>query len=139
MAPEQVRGEPADHRSDIFAFGCVLYEMLTGRRAFRGGTAVDTLSAILKEQPQEIALAHPQIGAELDRIVAHCLEKAPERRFQSAHDLAFDLRSLLTGGVATRTALAMPRRRRWWIVGGVAGAAALAAPDAGGGADNCSR
>ncbi|MBP7669198.1 MAG: protein kinase [Candidatus Eisenbacteria bacterium] len=115
MAPEQVRGEPADHRSDIFAFGCVLYEMLTGRRAFRGSTVVDTLSAILKEQPPEITLTHPEVSPELDRVVAHCLEKAPERRFQSAHDIAFDLRSLLTASVVTRPALGLPGRRRWWI------------------------
>ncbi len=114
MAPEQVRGEPADHRSDIFAFGCVLYEMLTGQRAFRGNTAVDTLSAILKEQPPEITVTHPEVSPELVRIVAHCLEKAPERRFQSAHDIAFDLRSLLTGSVVTRPAVALSLRRRWW-------------------------
>jgi len=120
MAPEQVRGEPADHRSDIFALGCTLYEMLTGRRAFRGTTGIETLSAILKEQPQEIVLTRPEISPELDRVVAHCLEKVPERRFQSASDLAFGLRSLLTGTVSTRPVLAMPRRRRWWVIAAAA-------------------
>lgn len=113
MAPEQVRGEPADHRSDVFAFGCVLYEMLSGRRAFGGDTAVETLSAILKDQPPEIAPARAEVSPELDRIVTHCLEKVPERRFQSTHDLAFDLRSLLTGSVATRPSRVLPRRPRW--------------------------
>ncbi len=119
MAPEQVRGEPADHRSDVFAFGGVLYEMLAGRRAFRGRTALETLSAILKEQPPEIVLTQPGISTELDRIVAHCLEKAPERRFQSVHDLAFDLRSLLTSGVATRPSPIL-RRRPGWAIGAAA-------------------
>lgn len=128
MAPEQVRGEPADPRSDIFAFGCVLYEMLTGRRAFGGRTAIDTLGAILKDQPAEVALTHPEVSPELERVVAHCLEKAPERRFQSAPDLSFDLRSLLTSSVLTRPGWAMPRRRRWWIGAPVAlGVLALAA------------
>ncbi len=127
MAPEQVRGESADHRSDIFAFGCVLYEMLTGRRAFRGSTAVDTLGAILKDQPPEVALTHPEVIPELDLLVSHCLEKAPERRFQSAHGLAFDLRSLLTSSVVTRPAPARPRYRRWWMGAGIAlGALVLA-------------
>ncbi len=126
MSPEQVRGEPADPRSDIFAFGCVLYEMLTGRRAFGGAATVEVLSAILKEQPQEITLTHPEVNPELDRIVSHCLEKAPERRFQSAHDLAFGLRSLLTSSLAVRPALNLPRGRRQWIGAGVATAAALA-------------
>lgn len=126
MAPEQVRGEPADERSDIFAFGCMLYELLTGRRAFAGGTGVEVLSAILKDQPPKIALTNSEVSPELERIVSHCLEKAPARRFQSAHDLAFDLRSLLTSEVNTRPSLAVPRRRPWRAIAGV-GAVFLAA------------
>jgi serine/threonine protein kinase len=89
MAPEQVRGETTDHRSDIFALGCVLYEMLTGRRAFQKPTAAETMTAILKEDPLE----GPDIDIPpaLERTVHHCLEKSPAERFQSAQDLAFDL------------------------------------------------
>ncbi|HEY3078528.1 MAG TPA: protein kinase [Chloroflexota bacterium] len=87
MSPEQVRARPADHRSDIFSFGAVLYEMLSGRRAFRGDTAADTMSAILREDPPELSAIPPA----LDRIVRRCLEKSPEERFESARDLAFDL------------------------------------------------
>lgn len=93
MSPEQVRGRPADHRSDIFSFGCVLHEMLTGERAFHGDSAVETMNAILKEEPREPAAA-TGIQPALDRIVKHCLEKSPAERFQSARDLAFDLGSL---------------------------------------------
>ncbi len=89
MAPEQVRGESADPRADIFAFGAVLHEMLSGRRAFQAGTSVETLNAILKEEPAPLP-AEIQ-GSNLERLVWHCLEKAPEDRFQSARDLAFDL------------------------------------------------
>jgi serine/threonine protein kinase len=94
MSPEQVRGQAVDARSDIFSFGAVLYEMLTGRRAFRGETAADTLSAILMTEPQDISVAVQDAPPALDRIVRHCLEKDPESRFQSARDLAFDLESL---------------------------------------------
>jgi len=94
MAPEQVRGRPADARSDIFAFGAILYEMLAGRRAFHGDTAADTMSAILREEPVELSTTGRAIAPALDRIVRHCLEKSPEQRFQSARDLAFDLESL---------------------------------------------
>ena len=93
MSPEQVRGQTADHRSDIFSFGVVLFEMLTGERAFRRGTAAETMTAILKEEPPE----QPESKAlppALERIVRHCLEKRPEDRFQSARDLAFDLQAL---------------------------------------------
>src|SRR5262249_40630763 len=89
MSPEQVRGEKADHRSDIFSFGAVLYEMLSGRRAFKGDTYVETMHAILKQDPSLETL--PQIPAALQRTVLHCLEKSPTDRFQSARDLAFDL------------------------------------------------
>src|ERR1019366_7096796 len=77
MAPEQVRGQPADARSDIFAFGCVLFEMLTGRRAFKGDSAIETISAILREDPAEPNLSSAKIPSDLDRIVRHCLEKNP--------------------------------------------------------------
>jgi hypothetical protein len=92
MAPEQVRGEAADARADIFAFGAVLYEMLSGRRAFKAATSVETLTAILKEEPPP--LGSDLAGSALERLVWHCLEKAPQDRFQSARDLAFDLDSL---------------------------------------------
>jgi serine/threonine protein kinase len=92
MSPEQVRGLAVDARSDIFSLGAVLYEMLSGRRAFRGNTAADTLTAILKEDPPALGTALDSgVSPALARIVGRCLEKAPEERFQSARDLAFDL------------------------------------------------
>ncbi len=94
MAPEQVRGRPADVRSDIFSFGAILYEILSGKRAFHGDSAADTMSAILREDPPELSLTNQNIPPGLERIVRHCLEKNPEQRFQSARDLAFDLESL---------------------------------------------
>jgi TolB-like protein/tetratricopeptide (TPR) repeat protein len=90
MAPEQVRGERADARSDIFAFGCVLHEMLGGRNPFRRESAIESFHAILKEEPPSFDSAAP-VPPALEQIVRHCLEKAPERRFQSASDLAFAL------------------------------------------------
>ncbi len=94
MSPEQVRALPVDRRSDIFSFGTVLYEMLTGQRAFHRDSAIETLNAILKEEPAEIALSNPNIGPALERVVLHCLEKNPDRRFQSATDIVFALESL---------------------------------------------
>jgi serine/threonine protein kinase/Tol biopolymer transport system component len=91
MAPEQVRGKKADHRADIFAFGAILYEMLTGRRAFRKATAAETMSSILNEEPQRISQIAPNLPAGLQRVVQRCLEKNPEQRFQSASDLGFAL------------------------------------------------
>jgi Tol biopolymer transport system component len=118
MSPEQVRGMPADARSDIFAFGAILYEMLSGSRPFRGGSAADTMSAILKEDPPDLSVTNQNIPPALERIVRHCLEKNSERRFRSAHDLAFDLEAL--SGVSTPALQAPPavrERRPKWMLG----------------------
>ncbi|MBZ5590355.1 MAG: protein kinase [Acidobacteriia bacterium] len=94
MSPEQVRGQRADHRSDIFSFGAILYEMLSGHRAFGGGPAVEVLSAIIRDEAPDLPAALGSIPPALNRIVRQCLEKNPDKRFQSARDLAFQLRSL---------------------------------------------
>ncbi len=104
MAPEQVRGLAVDHRADIFAFGVVLYEMLSGRRAFQGDTAADTMIAIVKEDPPDLSVAERHIPPGLERIVDRCLEKSPSARFQTAADLAFALESL--SGQSDRTTIA---------------------------------
>jgi len=90
MSPEQARGHAVDQRSDIFSFGCVLYQMLTGAQPFHGDTAADLMSAILKEDPDVSKIS----SLALQRIVAHCLEKSPEQRFQSAQDIAFHLEAV---------------------------------------------
>jgi eukaryotic-like serine/threonine-protein kinase len=110
MAPEQVRGEPADARSDIFALGCVLYEMLTGRRAFKRDTPVETMTAILKDPVPEMDLPGTDISSDLDRIVGRCLEKNPGERFQSACDLAFSLRETAKPGDHPASVPPAPRR-----------------------------
>jgi len=94
MAPEQVQGEPADHRSDIFALGVVLYEMLTGHRPFGGSTTVETAAAILKDDPPPISDRVTNVLPGVDTVVSHCLEKRREERFQSARDLSFALRAV---------------------------------------------
>jgi eukaryotic-like serine/threonine-protein kinase len=94
MSPEQVRGATVDCRTDIFSFGTVLYEMLTGIRAFKRDTAAETMTAILHDDPPENPPDGRPLPPALDRIVHHCLEKAPEQRFQSARDIAFDLESI---------------------------------------------
>jgi serine/threonine protein kinase/Flp pilus assembly protein TadD len=94
MSPEQVRGEPADARSDLFALGCVLYEMLTGCRPFQAATAAETMAAILHEPPPALSQSGRERPAELDRLILRCLEKDPTRRFLSARDLAAVLRGL---------------------------------------------
>jgi TolB-like protein/Flp pilus assembly protein TadD len=129
MSPEQVRGEAADHRSDIFALGCVLYEMLTGTRAFKRDTVPETLSATLAEPLPEPSLTAAEVPPELDRVVAHCLEKRPDERFQSARDLAFDLRALATPvpHAAAPTPVARRRSRLAWLALGAVVLAACAA------------
>jgi Tol biopolymer transport system component len=94
MSPEQVRGQTADARADIFAFGAILYEMISGKRAFHGETSADTMSAILKEETPELSETARNVPPGLERIVRHCLEKIPSQRFHSAGDLAFDLEAL---------------------------------------------
>src|SRR5450830_1671961 len=128
MSPEQVRGETADHRSDIFSFGIVLYEMLTGQQAFKRETAAESMTAILKEDPPEIATSGSGPSPALQRIVQHCLEKKPGERFQSARDIAFNLQALSGSAVATGPSVAVPRRgSRLWLVGiAVVGALGLA-------------
>ena len=116
MSPEQVRGIVVDHRSDIFAFGAIFFEMLSGKGAFRRDTAAETMTAILKEDPPELTEINRSISPALERIVRHCLEKNPDQRFQSARDLAFDLEALSqyssssVGMVAKPTAIQRVRR-----------------------------
>ncbi|HXG55053.1 MAG TPA: protein kinase, partial [Vicinamibacterales bacterium] len=132
MAPEQVRGLAVDHRADMFAFGAVLYEMLTGERAFKGETAADTMTAILTKDPPDLDTARLSIPPALERIVRRCLEKTPELRFQSATDLAFALETLSTVSTSSLAAVDVavaPRRARtsWgpWAFGAIGLVAAL--------------
>jgi serine/threonine protein kinase len=114
MAPEQVRGELADHRADIFVFGAVLYEMLAGRRAFERATGAETMTAILREDAPSLASVRNAVPPALAQVVEHCLEKRPEDRFQSARDLAFALGASATAsGGADLDAAAGPSRRRF--------------------------
>ena len=106
MSPEQVRGQSADQRSDIFTLGSILYEMLTGRPAFSGPSSVETMSAILKEDPPEISRSQHDLPPGLERIVQHCLEKSPDERFQSARDLGFQLEALSTASGVGAAAMA---------------------------------
>jgi serine/threonine protein kinase len=131
MAPEQVRGLPADDRSDIFALGAILYEMLSGRRAFRGATVADTMSAILNEDPPELVETRRDIPPAVERIVRHCLDKNPEERFRSAHDVAFALESV---SHTSQSSMAIqPGRQVAWLAAWkpILGALAIAAIAAG--------
>ncbi len=123
MSPEQVRGKPADARSDLFSFGAILYEMLSGKRAFHGESAAETMSAIVKEEPPELTETNRNVPPALERIVRHCLEKSPEERFQSARDIVFDLESLtaVSSGAMRPLAAAARFSRRWvWAAAMVA-------------------
>lgn len=128
MSPEQLRGKGVDHRSDIFSVGAILYEMLTGRRAFRGETEVDTITAVLREDPPEINLEEANIPVSFRQVIHHCLEKDPENRFQSARDLAFALDTLanVSGGRVTRARNFRERAKILpWAIAGVLLAATI--------------
>ena len=117
MAPEQVRGQAVDHRGDLFAFGAVLYEMLSGRRAFGGETPADSMTAVLEKAPADLSHADRNISPALTRLVDRCLEKTPGARFQSTRDLAFALEATQSSsGMETAAAqpVEAPRRSRLW-------------------------
>ncbi len=138
MAPEQVRGQPVDARADLFALGAVLYELLTGRRAFRRETPAETMTAILHEDPPDLAVTGVAASPSLARIVRHCLEKNPRERFQTAQDVVFALETESTSTslskgttldpIASKAAAVTSRRPAMVLLGGVilAGAAMLA-------------
>ena len=111
MSPEQVLGNPVDHRADIFAFGAVLYEMLAGQPPFQRPTSAETMAAILNEDPQSLSQITPAISPGLQRIVQRCLEKSPAQRFQSASDLAFALEALSESGIPALDANSVADRR----------------------------
>ena len=117
MAPEQVRGQAVDARADVFAFGAVLYEMVSGQRAFQRDTAADSMTAILTQDPPELVGSRPDLSPALDRIIRHCLEKNANERFQNARDIAFALGALsgsgtsASSGVVPAIPAAEPARR----------------------------
>jgi Tol biopolymer transport system component len=139
MSPEQVRSARTDHRSDIFSFGAILHEMITGHRAFKRETMAETMTAILNEEPEELSASNPNVSPALERIVNRCLEKKPERRFQSTADLGFALDALSTPSsssgrdltTAASVAVAETKKSVWrarlpWIATGVLALALLA-------------
>src|SRR5438132_6669486 len=105
MSPEQLKGRPADHRSDIFSFGAILYEMLSGKRAFRGDSMAETMRAVLRENPTDLSETNKTVSPALERLVRHCLEKNPDERFHSARDLAFAIENF--SGAATSSGQTM--------------------------------
>ena len=117
MAPEQVRGEPVDHRADIFGLGAVLYEMFAGARPFERASTVETMTAVLQDDPPDPLVANPRLPAAAAAVVRHCLEKSKEERFQSARDLAFALQQLRDGETtgAVRAGRGRPPLRRWLL------------------------
>lgn len=130
MSPEQVRGRLADARSDLFSFGSVLYEMLSGERAFQGDSAAETMAAIAQKDPPELAASTGRFSPGIERILRHCLEKKPAERFDTANDLAFALETAMGGPSASVVADLREHRPRWKVPA-IAAAAVLAALGAG--------
>src|SRR5262249_34364180 len=124
------RGQSVDQRTDIFSFGAVLYEMLAGRRAFRGDSHVETMNAILKEDPPEISIAGANLPASLDRIVRRCLEKQASERFHSAHDLAIALAAVSGSSIPSSGPIAAvppaPPRLKVGLIAAIAAVAVVA-------------
>ena len=121
MSPEQVRGSTVDHRTDIFALGAVLYEMLWGRRAFQRSSSAETMTAILREDPPEVSnTAERQVSPALERVMRRCLEKDPAQRFQSAKDVGFALESISAATVETRALRSIPTTLNRWKVAAAA-------------------
>lgn len=122
MSPEQVRGQDADHRVDIFSFGVILYEMLNGKRAFQGESSVEVMNAILKDDPMQVSGSNSSISPGLEKIVSRCLEKKPGPRFHSAHDLGLAIEAVAASSALTSSgaAVSLPapeeteQKRAWW-------------------------
>src|SRR5271163_396969 len=127
MSPEQVRGKTVDHRTDIFAFGAILYDMLTSKRAFQRSTSAETMTAILNDDPPSISQIVQTTPPGLQRVVHRCLEKNPEQRFYSAHDLAFALEALSDSGSSPVNVIDRGGRSRWAWAAAAAAVVALAA------------
>jgi serine/threonine protein kinase len=127
MSPEQASGGKVDARSDVFAFGAVLYEMVTGRRPFGGGSTAEMLASLLKEQPKPPSALAPEVPRDLERIILRCLRKEPARRFQNMLDVKVELEEIKDesdSGLATPGVRA-PRRRGLWMAAGLVGALAV--------------
>src|SRR5260370_37214060 len=124
MSPEQIQGKEADARSDIFAFGAMLYEMLTGKRAFQGKSQLSLASSILEKDPEPPSAVQPQTPPALEQLIRTCLAKDPEERWQTAHDVKLQLRAIAESGsqaspVAVRKKAGKKNRERlaWALVG----------------------
>ncbi|MGB6804220.1 MAG: protein kinase, partial [Candidatus Sulfotelmatobacter sp.] len=129
MAPEVLQGQEANPRSDIFSFGCVLYEMVTGRRAFEGKTQLSVMSAILEKDPEPLANVQPTSPAALDYTVRTCLEKNPDDRLQTAHDVKLQLAWIANSGSQTSSPAppsSKPRPKLWLAAIAVLGLAVIA-------------
>src|SRR5262249_27936075 len=116
MAPEQIEGREADARTDIWALGCLLYEMVTGQRAFRATSPASLIGASLKDEPRPMRELKPLTPPSLERLVSTCLDKDPNERWQNAHDLAAQLRSIAAAGSAVgETPKSAAAARRAWL------------------------
>jgi len=129
MSPEQATGRKVDARSDVFSFGAMLYEMVTGRRAFAGNSTAETLAAVLREQPKTPSELTAHVPRDLEKVILRCLQKEPDRRFQHMVDVKVELQEIKEESDSQPAATQVParRRRRWWLAAALAGALLLAA------------